>query len=445
MGALPSPPKGERKRAHYVAGRRTGQAQIYFVCSAGKQTNPCPGEKPKYVVPMDWLRESLVHALLMAWETFWALVFGFAVSAALQVFVSKARMARLFGRANLRSMALATGFGAASSSCSYAAAAAGRSAFTQGAALLPALAFMFASTNLVIELCAVLWILMGWRFVLAEFVGALVLIGLMWGLARLFFPRDLEKQARANAEAASRREEDDACCHHGHADGDTDQGAESAPRARWTEMAGAFVMDWQMLWKEIATGFLIAGFLSALVPPSAWRALFLNGGPAWLQLVENACVGPFIAVASFVCSVGNIPLANLLWSGGISFGGVISFIYADLLIVPLVLIYRKYFGTRAAAYISLVFFLSMAGAGIRVDLLFGALGWIPTGPRPPSAMADMHFAWNYTTWLDLVALCGGAVLVWLHLKPGNAAPGTPAASGHGPAGHAHHHQGADAR
>ena len=209
-------------------------------------------------------------------------------------------------------------------------------------------------------------------------------------------------------------------------------------------MAGAFVMDWQMLWKEIATGFLIAGFLSVLVPPHAWKALFLNGGPAWLQLVENACVGPLIAVASFVCSVGNIPLANLLWSGGISFGGVISFIYADLLIIPLVLIYRKYFGTRAAAYICLVFFLSMTGAGIVVDLLFGVLGWIPTGPRLESAMAGMHFAWNYTTWLDLAALGGFATLVWRHLKPNGDAPASPAVEGHGHAGHAHHH-GANAR
>ena len=383
---------------------------------------------------MDWLRDSVVHALLMAWETLWALVFGFAVSAALQVFVSKERMARLFGRANLGSMALATGFGAASSSCSYAAAAAARSAFTQGAALLPALAFMFASTNLVVELCAVLWLLMGWRFVLAEFIGAFVLIGLMWGLARLFFPHDLEAQARHNAEAATGGGDDD-CCHGGHGDHEHHHGGDGAGGSRWAAMAGAFVMDWQMLWKEIALGFLIAGFLSVLVPPDGWKALFLNGGPAWLRLVENACVGPLIAVASFVCSVGNIPLANLLWSGGISFGGVISFIYADLLIIPLILIYRKYFGVRAAVYISLVFFLSMAGAGIVVDLLFSAAGWIPTGPRPASAMADMHFAWNYTTWLDLAALVAGGVLVWRHLRTKNDAP----ADDHAMHEHHHHH------
>ena len=259
----------------------------------------------------------------MGWETFWALVFGFAVSAALQVFVSRERVAQHFGRTNLRSVTLATGFGAASSSCSYAAAAAGRSAFAQGAALVPALAFMFASTNLVIELGAVLWLLMGWRFVLAEVVGAFVLIGLMWGLVRLFVPTDLEARAREHAEAATGEHGEDGdsgdCCHHEGHHGEEEGGN----TGRWGRLAEAFVTDWQMLWKEIAVGFLIAGFLSALVPGTWWRALFLSGGPGWLQTLENAVVGPLIAAASFVCSVGNIPLANLLWSGGISFGGVL--------------------------------------------------------------------------------------------------------------------------
>lgn len=390
---------------------------------------------------MNWLWESLREALLMGWETLWALVFGFAVSAALQVFVSRDRMARSFGRTSLRSMALATGFGAASSSCSYAAAAAGRSAFVQGAALLPALAFMFASTNLVIELGAVLWVLMGWRFVLAEVIGAIVLIGLMWALARLVLPKDLEAHAREHAEAATGGHDGDDCCHHddhGHGHGQDGDNA-----GRWQRLAGAFVMDWQMLWKEIAIGFLIAGFLSALVPGTWWRALFLEGGPAWLQRVENAFVGPLIAVASFVCSVGNIPLANLLWSGGISFGGVLSFIYADLLILPLLLIYRKYFGTRTAVYIAAIFFVSMVGAGIVVDRLFEVFGWLPTGPRPPAAMAHMHFAWNYTTWLDLAAMAGGAVLVGLHLRSGRETP--PTKHEQMEPAHAHHDDTANGR
>ena len=387
---------------------------------------------------MNWFSHGLYHAAAMAWETFWALVLGFGVSAALRVFVSKEQMSRLFGRTNVRSMALAMGLGAASSSCSYAAAAAARSAFRQGAALVLALAFMFASTNLVIELGAVLWILMGWRFVLAEVVGSFVLVGLLWLLARLIFPRDLEQQTRRHVEAT---DEQDGCCHHDasasghdhehlHADH-----AMPGPTGKWRRAADAFVMDWQMLWKEIVVGFLIAGFLAALVPSDWWKAIFLSSGPAWLQIVENAVVGPLVAVVSFVCSVGNIPLASLLWSGGISFGGVISFIFADLLIVPLVLIYRKYYGTRPAIYLTLVFLLSMVGAGIVVDLVFGALGLIPRGPRPASAVAEAYFAWNYTTWLDLAALGFGTVMVWLHFRPLHVSgepPGSPLHRTHEP-------------
>ena len=364
---------------------------------------------------MDWFWHGIHHAAAMAWETFWALVLGFGVSAALQVFVSKERMGRLFGRTTLGTMMLATGFGAASSSCSYAAAAAARSAFKQGAALIPALAFMFASTNLVIELGATLWVLMGWRFVLAEGIGSFVLIGLMWALARLIFPRDLEESARRTVDNA---DDGGGCCHGG----EHDHGRAVGAPGKWRQMADAFVRDWQMLWKEIAGGFVIAGFLAALVPEGWWKALFLANGPGWLRLTENAVVGPLIAVVSFVCSVGNIPLAGLLWSDGISFGGVISFLYADLIIIPLVLIYRKYYGNRPAFYLTLVFLLSMVGAGIIVDLIFGALHLVPAGPRPPSALMSAHFQWNYTTWLDLIALVAGGILVALHMQRGPTAP-----------------------
>ena len=383
----------------------------------------------EYESTMNWLWQGFYHAALMGWETFWALVLGFAISAALQVFVSKAQMGRLFGHTNLRSMALATGFGAASSSCSYAAAAAARSAFTQGAALIPALAFMFASTNLVIELGAVLWLLLGWRFVLAEVIGSVVLIGLMWALARLVFPRDLESSARDQAERAS-TDSEDGCCHGsgGHED-HTAEAPGPSQESRWHRLASAFVMDWHMLWKEIVVGFLIAGYLSVVVPEGWWKALFLASGPGWLRLVENAFVGPLIAIGSFVCSVGNLPLANLLWSDGISFGGVISFIYADLLIIPLLLIYRKSFGTRSAVYIAVVLFLAMVGAGIVVDLIFSVCGWLPTGPRPPNAMQHMHFQWNYTTWLDFLALPVAATLWWLHSRGASGQDGRRVSQG----------------
>ena len=351
---------------------------------------------------MNWLWLSLYHGFAMFWETLWALVLGFGISAALQVFVSKEQMTRAFGVTNWRTMSLATGFGAASSSCSYAAVAAGRSAFQQGAALIPALAFMFASTNLVVELGAVLWLLMGWRFVLAEVIGAFVLIGAMWWLMSILFPKKLEEEAREHANIASH-----SCHDHEH---DHEQ------QSKWVRVATAFWMDWRMLWKELAAGFLIAGFLAVLMPADWWKALFIEGGSPFLRLIENAAVGPIVAILSFVCSIGNIPLASLLWANGISFGGVISFIYADLLVIPLILIYLKYFGGRATLYIVLIFYVSMVVAGVIVDLIFAAAGLISTGPRPASPIEHATITWNYTTWLDFVAIALAICLLILKMR-----------------------------
>jgi len=366
---------------------------------------------------MNWLWMSLYHALAMAWATFWALVLGFSISAALQVFVSKEQMSRAFGRTTIKSVALATGLGAASSSCSYAAAAAGRSAISQGAAIVPALAFMFASTNLVIELGIVLWILMGWQFVLAEFAGALVLIVLVALFVRLLLPQSVREDLRRHAEA--KRGDDDCCHHHGNGH-EHHHGRELAPETaaggQWTAMANAFVMDWMMLWKEVLGGFIVAGFIATLVPSTWWKTLFLEVGPPALRLIENALVGPIIAILSFVCSVGNIPLASHLWSNGISFGGVVAFIYGDLLVVPLILIYVKYYGMRAALWIAGIFYLTMVLAGIIIDLLFNALGIVPTGPRPPSAVEHSMIHWNYTSWLDLIALGFFVAFFFLHLR-----------------------------
>ncbi len=384
---------------------------------------------------MDWLWLSLYHALAMLWATFWALVLGFTISGVLQVFVSKAQMSRAFGQTNLKSVSLATGLGAASSSCSYAAVAAARSAIQQGAALIPALAFMFASTNLVIELGAVLWVLMGWQFVLAEIFGAFVLIAIMWLLIRLFLPKNLETEIRTSAQGKILGSDH---CHHEHppsrSSGLTGPPSSNSGAAnehefaagnpsisghemsKWTRVAHAFVTDWSMLWKEILGGFLIAGFLATLMPHAWWEALFLQSGPPVIRLIENALVGPIIAMISFVCSVGNIPLASLLWSHGISFGGVISFIYADLIVIPIIIIYAKYYGARAAAWVTGIFYLSMVLAGIIVDLVFSVLGLIPQGVPPPSAVEHAHIIWNYTSWLDVAAATFAAWLLFLYFK-----------------------------
>jgi hypothetical protein len=350
---------------------------------------------------------------MMFRETFWALVLGFGISGALQVFVSKEQMSRAFGRAGLRQIALATGLGAASSSCSYAAAAAGRSAFQKGAALVPMLAFMFASTNLVIELGALLWLLMGWHFVVAEIIGSFVLIAVMWLLIRLFFPAGLEAQARQHNQ--------ETVVEHGCCGGCDDEDQTASAGDKWTQVATAFVTDWKMLAKEIAIGFLLAGFIAALVPANWWRALFLQSGPPAVQLIENALVGPLIAVASFVCSCGNIPLASVLWTNGISFGGVISFIYGDLIVIPLIMIYAKYYGVRAAAYITAILYASMVVAGIVVDLLFSAFRLIPTDRQLPVDFAHSAVTCNYTMWLNLAALLAAASMFVLHRRGTTAA------------------------
>jgi uncharacterized protein len=348
------------------------------------------------------------YALAMLWETFWALVLGFGISAALQVFVSKEKMTRAFGRPNLKTILLAIGLGAASSSCSYAAVAVGRSAFQKGAALVVALAFMFASTNLVVELGAVLWLLMGWRFVLAEVLGAFVLIGAMWLSMSIFFPKKLETEAREHAKIEDHADD----CHHEHA---------NRHGNKLACVANAFWMDWAMLWKEILGGFLIAGFIAALVPHDWWKALFIQNGNSFVRLIENAAVGPIIAILSFVCSIGNIPLASLLWSNGISFGGVISFIYADLLVIPIILIYGKYFGARVAIYIVLIFYASMVAAGVIVDLIFAAAGLIPQGARAMNSIEHATITWNYTTWLDLVAVAVAASFLIVKMSGKRAA------------------------
>jgi uncharacterized membrane protein YraQ (UPF0718 family)/YHS domain-containing protein len=318
---------------------------------------------------------ALEDAFLMAWEVWWALVLGFAISAVVQAWVPRERIERALGGSGLGPVALATGLGAASSSCSYAAVAIAKSLFQKGAGVASALAFQFSSTNLVFELGIVIWVLIGWQFALAEFVGGLLMIAIMSLLLRLFVSRRLEEEARTHARRA------DAGHQHHSSGAAMGLGERLRSVAAWSDVAHNFRNDWSMLWKEITTGFVLAGFLGQL-PDSFFNSLFLSGAPAPVRLVENALVGPLIAVASFVCSVGNVPLAAVLWSGGIGFGGVIAFIFADLIVVPIVLIYRKYYGAAFAGRIVALMFLTMVVAAILVDLLFSGLGLIPGGARP---------------------------------------------------------------
>ncbi|MGA2455054.1 MAG: permease [Solirubrobacteraceae bacterium] len=340
-------------------------------------------------------------AFLMAWEVWWALVLGFAISAIVQAWVPRERIQSALGGSGLRPVALATGLGAASSSCSYAAVAIAKSLFERGASAASALAFQFSSTNLVIELGIVMWVLIGWQFTLAEFVGGLVLIATMTLLLRVFVSRRVEEQARAHVQNAEAGHQ-----HHHH---DHGAGAQMTICRRltsasaWSEVAHNFRSDWSMLWKEITIGLLLAGFVGQL-PNSFFNALFITHAAGGVKLIENAIVGPIIAILSFVCSVGNVPLAAVLWSGGISFAGVIAFIFADLIVLPIVQIYRKYYGDAYAARIVALMFVTIVIAALIVDGLFSGVGLIPH-VRPTRADVFSSVAVNYKLFTNILGLC----------------------------------------
>jgi len=363
---------------------------------------------------LDTIGNGIRDAFLMAWAVWWALVFGFAISAIVQAWVPRRRIEHALGGSGLRPVALATGLGAASSSCSYAAIAIAKSLFQKGASAASALAFQFSSTNLVFELGIVIWVLIGWQFTLAEFVGGLVLITIMTLLLRLFVPVGVEQQAREHARRAD----------SGHQHQSAVTGGPIGQRLRsaqaWSDVAHNFRNDWSMLWKEITLGFLLAGFVGQL-PDSFFNSLFLAGAPSGVKLLENALVGPVIAVLSFVCSVGNVPLAAVLWSGGISFAGVIAFIFADLIVLPIVLIYRKYYGGAYTARTVALMFVTMVAAALIVDGLFAATGLIPSG-RPTRSDIFSSIKLDYKLFTNVLGLVIFLALFALTFRRGATDP-----------------------
>jgi uncharacterized membrane protein YraQ (UPF0718 family)/YHS domain-containing protein len=346
--------------------------------------------------------DSLREAFFMLWETLWALVLGFSLSGAVQAFVSRDQMQRAMGDHRPRTIVRTSLLGAASSSCSYAASALARSLFQRGADLTTSLVFMFASTHLVIELGVVLWLLLGWQFALAELVGGVIMIALFVVIAPRVLPAREIEEARNRKGSAG---------HDHHAVEPSRPWRERIrTRAGWADAAGYAVSDVTMLRKELVIGYVVAGFLAVAVPTGFYEALFLPGHGA-LTEIENVVLGPFIAFISFVCSIGNVPLAAALYEGGISFGGTIAFIFADLVALPLVLIYRKLYGGKLALRFVLVFWAVMSTAGLLTDLLFRGVGIDPPGRK--AMIAPMHFAWNYTTFLNIAALAVSVGILWL--------------------------------
>jgi uncharacterized membrane protein YraQ (UPF0718 family)/YHS domain-containing protein len=364
---------------------------------------------------LNTITDGFKDAFLMAWEVWWALVFGLAISAIVQAWVPRERIQAALAGNGIRPLAKATGLGAASSSCSYAAVAIARSLFEKGASAASALAFQFASTNLVWELGLVLWVLIGWQFALAEYVGGLVMIGLMAILLRAFVSRELEVEAREHAGDGA------AGCRHQSAGGSMSWRERLRSAGGWSDVAENFRGDWQMLWKEITIGFLLAGFVAQL-GDGFFNGLFLRDSPALVQTVWGAVIGPVIAVLSFVCSVGNVPLAAVLWSGGISFAGVMAFIFADLIVLPIVAIYRKYYGNGFALRITGLMFVTMVVAALVIGGLASALGLIPGGPRPTRGDIFSSVRVDYKLVLNVLGFGIFGGLIWLTARRGAIDP-----------------------
>ncbi|MGW3415550.1 permease [Streptomyces sp. NPDC000888] len=363
--------------------------------------------------------QAVLHALSitgsMTWEITWALILGFGLSAVVQAVVRKATIVRLLGDDRPRTLALAAGLGAASSSCSYAAVALARSLFRKGANFTAAMAFEIASTNLVVELGVILALLMGWQFTAAEFIGGPIMIVVLAVLFRLFLRDKLLREAGEQAERGL------AGSMEGHAAMDMSVRKEGSFRRRlfsgegFTSTAHVFVMEWAAILRDLVIGLLIAGAIAAWVPDSFWSAFFFEGHPLASKL-WGPLIGPLVAIASFVCSIGNVPLAVVLWQGGISFGGVVAFIFADLLILPILNIYRKYYGARMTLFLLGTFYVAMVVAGYIVELVFGGLGLVPDQADATIPMEGI--TWNYTTWLNIAFLLLAATLIARFFRTG---------------------------
>jgi uncharacterized membrane protein YraQ (UPF0718 family) len=380
---------------------------------------------------MEALGGALSMAFAMGWEILWPLILGFTLSGIVQAVVSHSEMSRLLPDGKPRSIAIALGLGAASSSCSYAAVALARSIFRKGADFTAAMAFELASTNLVLELSIIIIVLMGWPFALAEFVGAPIMVALMVLLFRVFLSPRLLREAKEQADRGL----------SGRMEGMAEMDMAVAHGSLWqritsdegvTAISHSFVMDWASVWMDIVGGLLIAGALAAWVPHEFWQGFFLTDHPL-LAKVWGPLIGPLVAVVAFVCSVGNIPLAAVLWNSGISFGGVIAFIFADLIVLPILDIYRKYYGLKMTGLILATFYVAMAVAALIVEAAFGALGFIPEDRNARVVEASIN--WNYTTWLNIVFLILAALLVRRFMRTGGPemlrmmyAPAQPAAN-----------------
>jgi uncharacterized membrane protein YraQ (UPF0718 family) len=354
--------------------------------------------------------DALWMSLGMFWQIAWSLALGFTITSVIEVAVSREKISSRFGKSGVKEVALATVFGAISSSCSYAAASTSRSLFKKGASLISSLAFLFSSTNLVIELGIILWMLMGWQFAVAEWIGGVVLISIMSFIVKLTYPKNIVEAARGNEGQAKK-----SCCsdehsgHEGHGGHDhssmsvteTSFASKMADPEMRRKIAGNYFMEWSMLWKDLVIGLLIAGLIGVFVPQHIFDILFLKNAPLLVREIVSTVIGPIIAILTFVCSIGNVPLAAIFWSQGMGFSGVLSFLYADLIVIPLLDVYRKYYGWKLMWYIFMVFFVTMVLSGLIMSLPFNYFHLIPDRNINVREMLTT-FKFNYTFYLNVI-------------------------------------------
>jgi uncharacterized membrane protein YraQ (UPF0718 family) len=362
--------------------------------------------------------QALLMSFGMFWQVGWSLALGFTISAIIQAVVSTEKIKEKFGKSGFKEVALATGFGAISSSCSYAAASTSKSLFKKGASFIVSMAFLFSSTNLVIELGIILFLLLGWQFTIAEWIGGIVLIAIMAFLVKVTYPTKIIEEGRTHKEVMS-----------GH---DHHEMSSESKGTFWQQIktkdarvaiAQNFVMEWSMLQKDLIIGFLIAGFVSVFVPLSFWHVIFLTNSPLYIRVIVGAFVGPLIAIITFVCSIGNVPLAAILWSQGMNFAGVLSFLYADLIVIPLLSVYRKYYGSKMMCYMLAIFFTTMVATGLIMFVPFALFHQIPI-PSGNIQSQLTNFSFNYTFWLNIIFGILVSYFIYLNLK-------NPMMHGHG--------------
>ena len=368
--------------------------------------------------------QTIYVAAGLFWRAFWALALGYAFSSLIQVLVPRDFISKHLGRAGLKETVLAMIMGPASSSCSFAALSAGRALLAKGAALTPMMAFLFGATNLSPQVAALAWIFLGWQFALAVVVGSIAHTAAMAAVIHLTYPKEMVEHARARAGEK-----------HAGMGGDPSEGL---PRpwqktmrssVAWGRIGVTYRAEWRMVWKDLLAGFVIAGVVATLVPDAVFQAIFPKDLPPLLLVPIHALLGPLLAIFTIIGSMGNGPLAAVLWENGVLFAGIIAFLYADFVVIPSLRINARYYGWKFATYLALVFSASAVAAGITMHALFWAFGLIPE-PKAGRVQELAHFEVDYIFFLNLVAIIITALLIWLGSRgAGGKSTGAPKQEG----------------